>query len=139
MTHEQIKHLLPSASSRVNDAWRCRVKASLFSEVVGRLVKEGGLPLSLLYATDDRETNKSFGIHAVFPLDEEAQWVALSTSVSEKRPTYPAVTRSVMAAHWYERYLQDMFGIVPEGHPDPRSLVHHENIPEGAHPLRKDF
>jgi Ni,Fe-hydrogenase III large subunit len=44
-----------------------------------------------------------------------------------------------MAAYWFERYLHDMFGIIPDGHPDLRRLVHHENIPEGTHPLRKDF
>jgi len=44
-----------------------------------------------------------------------------------------------MAAHWYERYLCDMFGITPVGHPDLRRLVHHENIPLETHPLLKDF
>ena len=44
-----------------------------------------------------------------------------------------------MAAHWYERYLRDMFGITPTGHPDLRRLVHHENIPLETYPLRKDF
>ena len=32
-----------------------------------------------------------------------------------------------------------MFGITAVGHPDPRRLVHHENIPENVHPLKKDF
>jgi hydrogenase-4 component G len=35
--------------------------------------------------------------------------------------------------------MHDQFGIVAEGHPDWRRLIHHENIPEGTHPLRKDF
>jgi Ni,Fe-hydrogenase III large subunit len=33
----------------------------------------------------------------------------------------------------------DMFGVVAAGHPDPRRLVNHENVPMGTHPLRKDF
>ena len=139
MTYEQIKLFLPSASSRVNDEIQCRVEAPLFAGIVERLMKEGGLPLSSLYATDDRATDKSFGIHVILSLDEERLWMTLSTSVSGNDPTYPSLTRSVMAAHWYERYAQDMFGNVPEGHPDPRRLVHHENIPVGTHPLRKDF
>jgi Ni,Fe-hydrogenase III large subunit len=32
-----------------------------------------------------------------------------------------------------------MFGLVPEGNPDTRPLVLHEQWPSGVHPLRKDF
>lgn len=98
-----------------------------------------GLALSHLYATDDRAENQTFGIHALLHDDTNHTWLRLSTSVPEADPTYPSVTRFVMAAHWYERWLADMFGITPVGHPDPRRLVHHENVPEGHFPLRKDF
>ncbi len=103
------------------------------------LLSENGLPLSLLYATDDRETDGSFGVHVAFALDEAHGWLMLSAKLPEDAPRYPSVTAKVVAAHWYERYAMDMFGIVAEGHPDPRRLVHHENVPEGTHPLRKDF
>jgi Ni,Fe-hydrogenase III large subunit len=45
----------------------------------------------------------------------------------------------VPAAHWYEREVQDLLGLVPLGHPDPRRLVLHDDWPDGIHPLRKDF
>ena len=32
-----------------------------------------------------------------------------------------------------------MFGIVPEGHPDPRRLVFHDSFPADSYPLRKDW
>jgi Ni,Fe-hydrogenase III large subunit len=32
-----------------------------------------------------------------------------------------------------------MLGLIPEGHPDPRRLVLHDDWPEGVYPLRKDF
>ncbi|HTK05031.1 MAG TPA: NADH-quinone oxidoreductase subunit C [Candidatus Eisenbacteria bacterium] len=99
----------------------------------------GGLPLSLFFATDDRGTDGTFGLHAVFALDEEHGWLMLSSALPKDAPRYPAVTARVIAAHWYERYAMDMFGIIAEGHPDARRLVHHENVPEGTHPLRKDF
>lgn len=38
---------------------------------------------------------------------------------------YPAVTPRVPAAHWFEREIHDLFGIVPEGHPRLEPLVHH--------------
>ncbi|TAL51270.1 hypothetical protein EPN81_00360 [Patescibacteria group bacterium] len=139
MTYEQIQPLLPPRVSVHVDEVRCQVEASAFAPLVEKLSKEAGLPVSLVYATDDRVQENTFGVHAVLSLDEESRWLVISTSVEESNAQYPSLTASVMAAHWYERYLQDMFGITPEGHPDPRRLVHHENIPEGTHPLRKDF
>jgi Ni,Fe-hydrogenase III large subunit/Ni,Fe-hydrogenase III component G len=53
-------------------------------------------------------------------------------------PSYRAITLAVPAAHWDEREVKDLFGIVPLGHPDPRRLVLHERWPPGYHPLRKD-
>ncbi|MCR4313944.1 MAG: NADH-quinone oxidoreductase subunit C [Candidatus Uhrbacteria bacterium] len=139
MTHQQIQELLLPGASVQGDETYCQVDASEFSILVGKLHTEIGLPLSLVYATDDRKELGTFGVHAVLSLDEEAKWMVISTSVPADDPVYPSLTRTFMASHWYERYLQDMFGITAEGHPDPRRLVHHENIPEGTHPLRKDF
>lgn len=51
---------------------------------------------------------------------------------------YASVTPHVPAAHWDEREVRDLLGIVPQGHPDPRRLVLHERYPKGYHPLRKD-
>ncbi|MEI7743163.1 MAG: NADH-quinone oxidoreductase subunit C [Chloroflexota bacterium] len=51
---------------------------------------------------------------------------------------YPSITPLVPAAHWDERELRDLLGIVPVGHPDSRRLVLHERWPRGYHPLRKD-
>ena len=36
---------------------------------------------------------------------------------------YPAVTTHVGAAFWYEREIQDMFGVIPAGHPRPEPLT----------------
>ncbi|HUJ35829.1 MAG TPA: NADH-quinone oxidoreductase subunit C [Solirubrobacteraceae bacterium] len=38
---------------------------------------------------------------------------------------YPAVTPRVPAAHWFEREIHDLHGIVPEGHPRLEPLVRH--------------
>jgi len=39
--------------------------------------------------------------------------------------SYPAVTARVPAAHWFEREIHDLWGVVPEGHPRPEPLVRH--------------
>jgi Ni,Fe-hydrogenase III large subunit/Ni,Fe-hydrogenase III component G len=115
------------------------VERETFAPLCTRLVEEFGLPLALLYATDDRAEGAGFGVHALFSLDASHERLLVSIVLPENDPRYGSLTRTIMAAHWYERYAMDMFGIVAEGHPDPRRLVHHENVPLGTYPLRKDF
>jgi Ni,Fe-hydrogenase III large subunit/Ni,Fe-hydrogenase III component G len=67
------------------------------------------------------------------------QFVTLLISVGAARPEVPSLTMAIPAANWHEREMQDLFGIVPIGHPDPRSLVVHDGWPRGVFPLRKAF
>ncbi len=115
------------------------VERASFADLSKRLVEEMGLPLSLMYATDERSSSGSYGMYAVFAVDETQDLLTLRTRVPAEDPHYPSLTVSIMAAHWYERLIQDQFGIVADGHPDPRRLMHHQNIPAGTFPLRKDF
>ncbi len=46
-----------------------------------------------------------------------------------------SATAITPAAAWYERELQDQYGIRCEGHPDPRPLLLHENWPGEVHPM----
>lgn len=49
----------------------------------------------------------------------------------------PTLTPVYAGADWAEREVADLFGVVFEGHPDPRPIL----LPDGfeGHPLRKDF
>ncbi len=42
-------------------------------------------------------------------------------------------------ANWFEREVMDYFGPTPEGHPNPNRVALHDDWPEGAWALRKDF
>jgi Ni,Fe-hydrogenase III large subunit len=64
--------------------------------------------------------------------------LTLISAVPGDAPRYPSMTRLCPAAHWLEREMQDLLGVVPEGHPDPRPLVGHDGWPAGFHPLRRD-
>jgi Ni,Fe-hydrogenase III large subunit len=46
-----------------------------------------------------------------------------------------SITSVTPAAAWYERELQDQFGVRLAGHPDPRRLLLHENWPVECHPM----
>lgn len=113
--------------------------ASTFSEFIFQAA-DHAYRLAWVFGTDDRTITKTFGVHAVLiPRESQFPTLLVRVALPEDTPQYPSLTRKLIAANWYERYMSDMFGIIPEGHPDPRRLVHHENVPRGVHPLRKDF
>ncbi|MFA5986917.1 MAG: NADH-quinone oxidoreductase subunit C [Parcubacteria group bacterium] len=121
------------------DLVRIAVSREDFASSSTHVVQEHHARLASLFATDDRQVDDTYGVHAIFSMRDVRQWLMISTRIPAHDPRYPALTRTIMAAHWYERYMRDMFGIEPVGHPDLRRLVHHENVPENTHPLRKDF
>jgi NADH:ubiquinone oxidoreductase subunit C len=63
----------------------------------------------------------------------------LRTEIPKDRPHVASITPVIPGAILYERELQDMFGMVIDGIPDPRPLVLPDDWPAGVHPLRKDW
>ena len=96
-------------------------------------------PLTVMTATDDRGLGRGYGLAYVFSLDAADAFVSIEARLDPEHPSFPSVTPRVPAAHWYEREAKDLLGLDPQGHPDPRRLVLHEDWPRGLHPLRKDF
>lgn len=95
--------------------------------------------LALTWACDHRPVRDAYGLHYLFSLEASHHWVILSSELVGTDRLFSSITPHIHAAKWYEREIRDMFGLIPEGHPDLRRLVRHEHWPKGAHPLRKDF
>jgi NADH-quinone oxidoreductase subunit C len=78
--------------------------------------------------------------HVIYQLTSLARNLSLQLRVAldDGKPHIPSAVGVYEVANWRERELRDMFGIVPDGHPDLRILL----LPDGwedKHPLRKDF
>ncbi|TFG35499.1 MAG: hypothetical protein E4H45_02740 [Nitrospirales bacterium] len=95
--------------------------------------------LRTMFASDEREIDGTFKIYSVFSVPGKDEFIIIYTSVSGDNLSFPSITTNIPAAHWYEREIRDMFGLIPEGHPDPRRLVLHDSFPIGSHPLRRDW
>jgi NADH-quinone oxidoreductase subunit C len=95
--------------------------------------------LSALTATD-YWPQRSPRFHVIYQLTSLARslWLQLRVPLEDDHPHIPTATGLYDTANWRERELRDMFGIIPDGHPDLRTLL----LPEGwedKHPLRKEF
>ncbi len=113
-----------------------------FRAECAKLFDGGRGRLRLMFASDNREAGEGFCVYAVFshPGRDHFETVMLKDLKEEGgRITFPSITPEIPAAHWYERQIADMFGLLPEGHPDPSPLVLHGLYPRGVYPLRRDI
>ena len=110
-----------------------------FKDACMYLYQGGKAILRTLFAADEREIDGMFKIYSVFSVPGKDEFSIIYISLSENDLSFPSITMSIPAAQWYEREIHDMFGLVPEGHPDLRRLVFHDSFPTGSHPLRKDW
>lgn len=95
--------------------------------------------LALLFAVDLRPATDRYDVHYLFALESGQPWVLLTLEVAGQDRLFPSITPSIHSAQWYEREVRDLFGLIPQGHPDLRRLVRHEHWPKGTHPLKKYF
>jgi Ni,Fe-hydrogenase III component G len=65
--------------------------------------------------------------------------INLRTECPRSEPRISSICAVIPGAVLYERELQDMFGVLVEGLPDPRPLVLPDDWPAGNYPLRKDW
>ncbi len=121
--------------------WRLKtVKPEALKGTANILSNGGKNPLTAMFGRDETENPavKGYAIYVVFEnLAEHIMEAVKAVFGPGESLCYESLTPIIPAAAWYEREIQDMFGIVPQGHPDPRPLVLHDTFPEGYYPLRK--
>ncbi|MDD2400856.1 MAG: NADH-quinone oxidoreductase subunit C [Clostridia bacterium] len=98
-----------------------------------------GYPLISMFANDEQSLCDKYAVYYVFADREQGILLIIKTLVDPNKMEIRSITKKVHAAALYEREINDLFGIVPVGHPNPKRLVFHSNWPQAEHPLRKDF
>lgn len=92
-----------------------------------------------LFATDERATHGRYVVHQVWSLPRLGTFLCVSAPIDPAEPSFPSIAAKHPAANWFEREVMDYFGLVPLGHPNPERVALHDDWPEGAWALRKDF
>lgn len=130
--------LVPSPSAD-NQLLQYRVESTQLSEIARYLHDKLHGRLASLFAIDLRPRQAIYRLQYLFAFAAGQPWVLLTLELAGQDRLFPSITPSIHAAQWYEREIRDMFGLIPQGHPDLRRLVRHEHWPKGTHPLKKDF
>jgi Ni,Fe-hydrogenase III large subunit/Ni,Fe-hydrogenase III component G len=122
------------AGELVLDASRAALPAladAAMGALNGRLVS--------LFATDERAAAGRFLLHHVWSVPSVRAFLHVSTPIDPATASFPSIAARHPAANWFEREVMDFFGLTPEGHPNPARVALHDDWPDGAWPLRKDF
>ncbi|HEV8471554.1 MAG TPA: NADH-quinone oxidoreductase subunit C [Methylomirabilota bacterium] len=119
------------------DRLDCRLPASEIAAFGDRLASLGLEP-QWVAAADTRRAAGDFTIAYFFAPPTHRPAVLARVAVAPDRPTVASLATRSFAASRFEREIQDLFGVVPVGHPDPRRLALHQFWPAGYHPLRRD-
>jgi Ni,Fe-hydrogenase III large subunit/Ni,Fe-hydrogenase III component G len=101
------------------------------------LNKEIGYPLVLLFANDEICLCKKYGIYYVFLDRDNGMFFIIKTLINPKEMTFISISEKIYAAAQYEKEIQDLFGLIPVGHPNPKDMIFHGNWPKGNYPLQK--
>lgn len=72
--------------------------------------------------------------------DSEVGWFHVLLSIPLDKPNVPSIVEFVCAADWQEREVEDLFGIIFEGHPRLGNFVLHDDAwPENVKPMHSGF
>ena len=92
-----------------------------------------------LFAADERATSGHFVVRHVWSLPRLETFLCIAAPVDLAEPSFPSIAARHPAANWFEREVMDYFGLVPRDHPNPERVALHDDWPEDAFALRKDF
>lgn len=92
-----------------------------------------------LFASDERAESNRFLVHHVWLLSNLRSFLRVVAPVLPGQPSYPSIAAKYPVANWFEREVMDLFGLIPDGHPNPMRVALHDDWPEGLWSLRKDF
>jgi Ni,Fe-hydrogenase III component G len=112
-----------------------RIKTEKLREAVTYLKEKEGLfhlaTISGVDLGDEREI--------VYHLNKKDLILNLKVRVPASNPAVPSITSIINGAILYEREVNDLIGVYPEGHPNPKRLVLSDDWPDGINPLLKKW
>lgn len=80
--------------------------------------------------------DKGLDIELIYHMSIKGIVINVKTEFPKEEPRISTITSIIPGANWIEREIMDLFGIIFEGHPDPRRLVLIPEWPKEKTPLK---
>jgi Ni,Fe-hydrogenase III large subunit/Ni,Fe-hydrogenase III component G len=135
---DELSGKILSRRVKGNEMW-LEVELDAFVQVAVHIHNLWGASIVTFHGVDNRATTRDLKLVLVLALKGEEDFAVLLANVDPNNPSFLSLTPEIPSANWYEREMQDLFGLVPVGHPDPRPLILYDDWPSEEHPLLKDF
>jgi formate hydrogenlyase subunit 5 len=138
---EEIKaHWAGRVSGSINDGVSARCEVECQPDVLPEICEWLFSSLHYSFGSLIVEQRTRWDLRYVFYGERQAGWVHVLTHLSSSQNRVPSISRKIHAADWHEREVEDLFGLVFEGHPRLGSFVlHRDTWREGVNPMRKSF
>lgn len=136
---QKFGHAVQECRSEAGRLTSVSIPGEAVPQIAEFLVRNLDLRFLFVCASDERKAAGCFRLRYLFSHSRDDRFLALAVKTEEKNSAFPSLVSLFPQANWQEREIQDLFGLKPSGHPDPRRLVLHEDWPAGQYPLRKDF
>jgi NADH-quinone oxidoreductase subunit C len=137
---QSIISVLPAVRLRAgSDRAAIETEPGQLIAVMRRLREDKAFSFDLLLdhtAVDYADQNRFELVYTLYSL-EHGHHLQVWLSVDRQKPVVPSISRIWPGAHWQEREVFDLFGILYEGHDDLRRLFLEDNWQ--GYPLRKDY
>jgi Ni,Fe-hydrogenase III large subunit/Ni,Fe-hydrogenase III component G len=115
----------------------CRLPPSEIPALADRLALLGLEP-QVVAGADTRARSGDFTLLYAFAPPTHRPMLTARVSLPPARAAFASLATRSFAASRFEREIQDLVGLTPIGHPDPRRLALHQFWPADYHPLRGD-
>ena len=135
----QFPDAFKNVEEHVKDQMVVTIPRESLPEVAKYAVKKLDARFVISVATDMRPKDGGYMVSNIFAFDKDKKFLVLQCNMPEDDPSIGSITPDIPAANWSEREAKDLIGITPVGHPDPRRLALADDMPEGIHPLLREF
>jgi Ni,Fe-hydrogenase III large subunit/Ni,Fe-hydrogenase III component G len=138
LTEAFAENIYSSSTENTNELYM-KVNPAKILEICTYINTTQGYPLVSMFANDEKSICSKYAVYYVFADRKQALLLIIKTLIDPNQMEIFSITPNIPAADLYEREINDLFGIFPKGHPNPKRLVFHSNWPKAEFPLRKEF
>lgn len=124
-----------SAPMRQEGASALEVPVGAFAEAASVMAHEGAR-LAGEWGEDETGWGRGFRVWAAY--QRGAEYLLVTAPLKTSAPSFPSLGEYYASAYRFERQIFSLLGIVPDGLPDNRPWIKHEDWPAGFFPLRKN-